>query len=133
MEEGTPLIEKKIDTEKNKYINTFDNQGKKIEVLNGLYGAYIKSDGNNYKIPKGGKDASDLTLKDCLEIMANGPKPKFGAKKATEQSKGVPQSGKAAPAKKATAKKSAEKKTPAKKETTVKKTPVKKTKTSKKT
>ena len=71
-------------------------------MLNGLYGAYIKSDGNNYKIPKGGKDASDLTLKDCLEIMANGPKPKFGAKKEDK------------PAKKALVKKTAEKKTPAK-------------------
>ena len=52
MEEANPLIEKKIDTEKNKYINTFEVDGKKIEVLNGLYGAYIKFDGNNYKIPK---------------------------------------------------------------------------------
>jgi len=103
MEEIIPLVEKKIDTEKNKYINTFDNKWVKIEVLNGLYGAYIKSEGNNYKIPKGGKDASDLTLKDCLEIMANGPKPKFGAKKAAE------------PAKKVAAKKTVAKKTPAKK------------------
>ena len=52
MEEIIPLIEKKIDTEKNKYINTFDNKGTKVEVLNGLYGAYIKYEGNNYKIPK---------------------------------------------------------------------------------
>ena len=83
MEEIIPLIEKKIDTEKNKYINTFDNKWVKIEVLNGLYGAYIKSEGNNYKIPKGWKDASDLTMKDCLEIIATGPKPKFWSKKET--------------------------------------------------
>jgi DNA topoisomerase-1 len=112
MDEATPLIEKKIDTEKNKYINNFDHEWKKIEVLNGLYGAYIKFDGNNYKIPKGWKDASDLTKDECLEIIASGPKwskaesrtagPKFGAKKE------------AAPAKKAAAKKTAEKKTPAK-------------------
>ena len=83
MEEIIPLVEKKIDTEKNKYINTFDDNGKKVEVLNGLYGAYIKFDGNNYKIPKGGKDASDLTLKDCLEIIAAGPvKSKNGNGKA---------------------------------------------------
>ena len=76
MEDAIPLIEKKIDTEKNKYINTFDHPAKdgagawkKIEVLNGLYGAYIKFDGNNYKIPKWGKDASDLTMKDCLDII----------------------------------------------------------------
>lgn len=73
MEEIIPLVEKKIDTEKNKYINTFDNKGVKIEVLNWLYGAYIKSEGNNYKIPKGGKDASDLTLKDCLTIIESSP------------------------------------------------------------
>ncbi len=103
MEEANPLIEKKIDTEKNKYINTFDNKWIKIEVLNGLYGAYIKSEGNNYKIPKWGKDASDLTLKDCLEIMKSGPKPKAGvkttAKKEAEK-----------PVKKAAAKKTAVKK-----------------------
>ena len=102
MEEATPLIEKKIDTEKNKYINTFDHDGKKIEVLNGLYGAYIKFDGNNYKIPKGGKDASDLSKDECLAIIADGPKPKFGAKKDV------------APAKKVAAKKTIEKKTPGK-------------------
>lgn len=77
MEEGIPLIEKKIDTEKNKYINNFDYDGKKIEVLNGLYGAYIKFDGNNYKIAKGGKDASDLSKDECIAIIASGPKPKF--------------------------------------------------------
>jgi DNA topoisomerase-1 len=59
--------------------------------LNGLYGAYIKFDGNNYKIPKWGKDASDLSKEECLEIIASGPKwssaksrtagPKFWSKK----------------------------------------------------
>ncbi|MCX6823506.1 MAG: type I DNA topoisomerase [candidate division SR1 bacterium] len=110
MEDATPLIEKKIDTEKNKYINTFDNKGVKIEVLNGLYGAYIKSDGNNYKIPKGGKDASDLTMKDCLDIMASGPKPKFGAKKEAPAKAEAKKPAKKAPAKKPAAKKVAAKK-----------------------
>ncbi len=72
MEEATPLLEKKIETEKNKYINTFDNKWIKIEVLNWLYGPYIKSEGNNYKIPKWWKDATDLTLQECLEIIAAG-------------------------------------------------------------
>ena len=111
MEEGIPLIEKKIETEKNKYINNFDHPAKdgagawkKIEVLNWLYGAYLKYDGNNYKIPKWGKDASDLTLEECLEIIASGPKPKFGTKKEATPAK-------KAPAKKATAKKSTKKAT----------------------
>jgi DNA topoisomerase-1 len=88
--------------------------------LNGLYGAYIKSEWNNYKIPKGWKDASDLTLKDCLEIMKDGPKPKFWAKKATKEEKKTP-------AKKATAAdKTAVKKTPVKKAAVKKTTPKKK-------
>jgi len=120
MEEAIPLIEKKIETEKNKYINNFDTEGKKIEVLNGLYGAYIKYDGNNYKIPKWGKDATDLTKDDCLAIIASGPKPKpamagkFGNKKASEQNKGV-SSSKKTPAKKTIKKESKSTKKPAKK------------------
>ncbi len=108
MDEATPLIAKKIDIEKNKYINNFDSDGKKIEVLNGLYGAYIKYDGNNYKIPKGGKDATDLTMKDCLEIIATGPRPKYWVKKDAVLVK-------KATTKKAVAKKPAAKKAPAKK------------------
>ena len=114
MEEANPLIEKKIDTEKNKYINNFDHEGKKIEVLNGLYGAYIKFDGNNYKIPKWWKDASDLTKADCLEIIAAGPKPKFWSKKestAKAEAK-KPAKKEIKPTKKAAAKKT---KAPAKK------------------
>lgn len=121
MEEGAPLIEKKIETEKNKYINNFDYEWKKIEVLNGLYGAYIKYDGNNYKIPKWGKDASDLTKEDCLAIISSGPKwsraesrkagPKFSSKKAATKAEA-----------KKPAKKVAAKKAPAKKVTNPDKT-----------
>ncbi len=124
MEEGIPLIEKKIDTEKNKYINNFDYDGKKIEVLNGLYGAYIKFDGNNYKIAKGGKDASDLSKDECIAIIASGPKPKFWAKTVTK--KETKKLTKEAPS----TKKIAVKKTPTKK-SIVKKSPTK-TKPSKK-
>ncbi len=124
MEEGIPLIEKKIDTEKNKYINNFDYEWKKIEVLNGLYGAYIKYDGNNYKIAKGGKDASDLTMDECVAIIANGPKPKFWAKTVAKKETKKP--AKETPS----TKKVAVKKTSTKK-STVKKSPMK-TKPSKK-
>ncbi len=114
MEEGIPLIEKKIETEKNKYINNFDYDGKKIEVLNGLYGAYLKYDGNNYKIPKWGKDASDLSKDECIDIIANGPKPKFGAKKEVKPAKKVA-AKRASKADKVVAKKPAAKKVAVKK------------------
>ncbi|HKL43900.1 MAG TPA: type I DNA topoisomerase [Candidatus Absconditabacterales bacterium] len=76
LEESIPLVDAKIEFEKNKYINEFDNKGKKIEVLNGRYGSYIKYEKKNYKIPKGGKDATDLKLKDCLEIIKKQDKKK---------------------------------------------------------
>ena len=77
LEQAIPLIEKKIETEKNKNIQTFDWEGDKIYVLNGMYGPYIKYGKNNYKIPKGWKDATDLKLEDCVEIIKAG---KYGNK-----------------------------------------------------
>lgn len=92
LEEAIPMIQEKMEVEKNKYINEFDYEKEKIQVLNGPYGPYLKYAKKNYKIPKGWKDATDLTLEDCLALI--------GVKK---------ESPKAAP-KKAPAKKTASKK-----------------------
>ena len=44
-----------------------------IQIINGRYGPYLKSGGNNYRIPKG-TDASTLTEADCQAIIAaSGP------------------------------------------------------------
>jgi len=69
LEQSVPLIQKKIDNENNKYIHEFTHEWKKIEVLNWMYWPYIKYEKKNYKIPKWWKDATDLTLEDCLEII----------------------------------------------------------------
>ena len=69
LEQSIPLIQQKIEKENNKYIHEFEHKWKKIEVLNGMYWPYIKYDKKNYRIPKWWKDATDLTLKDCLEII----------------------------------------------------------------
>jgi DNA topoisomerase-1 len=37
--------------------------------LNGMYGPYVKYGKKNYKIPKGWKDATDLTLEDVIAII----------------------------------------------------------------
>ena len=92
LEEAIPMIQEKMEAEKNKYINEFDYEKEKIQVLNGPYGPYIKYAKKNYKIPKGWKDASDLTLEDCLALI--------GVKK--DSTKSTP---KKAPAKKTSAKK----------------------------
>ena len=42
-----------------------------IQVLNGMYGPYIKSGGKNYKIPKT-TDALTLTEQDCKDIISAG-------------------------------------------------------------
>lgn len=45
-----------------------DFEKEKIQILNGQYGAYIKQGRKNFKIPKT-KEASNLTLEECLEII----------------------------------------------------------------
>jgi len=41
-----------------------------IKILKGRFGPYFTMDKKNYKIPKG-KEAADLTLEECLEIIKN--------------------------------------------------------------
>jgi DNA topoisomerase I len=69
LEQAIPLIQAKAEQVKNRNINSFDYNGKTIEILRGQYGPYIKYDKNNFKISKGGKDATDLTLDDCVAII----------------------------------------------------------------
>ncbi|MCX6822381.1 MAG: DNA topoisomerase, partial [candidate division SR1 bacterium] len=113
LEQAIPLIEKKIETEKNKNIQAFDYEKDKIYVLNGMYGPYIKYGKTNFRIPKGGKDATDLTLEDCVAIISAG---KFGNKGGAPTTAGKKEEKEEKkPAKKAAAKKPAAKKTVAKK------------------
>lgn len=65
------LVDKKLETEKNKHIKSFPYEGKDIEVLNWFYGPYIKYDWNNYRLPKWWKDATDLNFDDCLAIISS--------------------------------------------------------------
>lgn len=60
-------IIKEIDEAKSKaLIKDFEKE--KIQVLDGQYGPYIKQGRKNFKIPKT-KEASNLTLEECLEII----------------------------------------------------------------
>ena len=78
LSQAIDLIEKKREDDKNKVLKTFAEDAS-IQLLNGRYGAYIKQNKNNYKIPKS-KKAEELTYEDCLEIIkseaSDGDKPK---------------------------------------------------------
>ncbi|MFW2592069.1 type I DNA topoisomerase [Aliarcobacter butzleri] len=92
-------IIKDIDEAKEKStIKTFDKE--KIQILVGQYGPYIKQGRKNFKIPKG-KNAEDLTLEECLEIIEKDSK--GSTKRATTK--------KSATEKKTTAKKTTKKST----------------------
>ncbi|WP_323591979.1 type I DNA topoisomerase [Aliarcobacter butzleri] len=92
-------IIKDIDEAKEKLtIKTFDKE--KIQILVGQYGPYIKQGRKNFKIPKG-KNAEELTLEECLEIIEKDSK---GSTKRTTTKKSATE-------KKTTAKKTTKKST----------------------
>lgn len=68
LNQAIELIEAKLKADANKTIAEFDSG--RIQVLNGPYGPYIKSEKKNYKIPKD-KEATELTQEDCEEIIKN--------------------------------------------------------------
>jgi DNA topoisomerase-1 len=78
------LIKLKVEADANKLIASFEDGN--IQLLNGMYGPYIKSGKNNYKIAKGA-DPKALTLEEIKEIIATAPekkKKKFTPRKKKE-------------------------------------------------
>lgn len=72
LEEAITLIKEKREKDANKFINEFEHEGEKIEILNGRWGPYIKKGRSNFKIPKD-TEAAALTLDETLEIIKNAP------------------------------------------------------------
>jgi DNA topoisomerase-1 len=72
-DECVELLKEKIKENNNRVIKEFKSKG--ISVLNGKYGPYINKGKNNYKIPEY-KEAKELTLKDCEEIISGSKKKK---------------------------------------------------------
>ena len=76
------LVTEKQAADAAKKILFFDNEG--IEVLNGRYGPYVTNGSKNAKVPKD-KEPSDLTLRDCEELLAAAPARRARKKKAKKQ------------------------------------------------
>jgi len=120
LEECTALINAKRLSDSQKLIKHFD-EDETIEILNGRFGAYIKKDGNNYRISKT-TDPKTLMLEDCQKLIAEQgekPKKKTAAKKETGARKATTR-------KVATKKATSTKKVTTKKVTAIKKKPTKK-------
>ncbi|TXK47922.1 type I DNA topoisomerase [Pontibacter qinzhouensis] len=110
-DEAVALIEAKRKADAEKLIKEFP-ENPEVQVLNGRYGPYIVAGKKNVKIPKG-KEPSELTLQECLDLAEATPEKKGRFAK------------KAAPA---AEKKTAEKKAPVAKKPAAKKAPAKTTK-----
>ena len=83
LERANELVELKRQKVLNSLLKTFDEEPD-LQVLAGRYGPYIACKGKNYKLPKG-TEATELTLEQCKEIMAN---TKTAPKKARFTKKG---------------------------------------------
>ncbi len=107
LERAIKLVDDKINGVNANLLKTFA-EDENVQIINGRFGAYLKSGNLNFKLPKGAK-ADDISWSDAQQIMEE--QMEQAIKKAASR-KPAP---KKAPAKKAPAKKAAAKKTPAKK------------------
>ena len=64
------LVREKKAADAAKYIKVFEKEG--ISILNGRYGPYITDGKKNARIPKD-REAQDLTLQECLDLIAAAP------------------------------------------------------------
>ena len=67
------LVREKKAADAAKYIKVFENEG--ISILNGRYGPYITDGKKNARIPKD-REAQDLTLQECRDLIAAAPAPR---------------------------------------------------------
>ena len=81
IDKAVTLIKEKIEIEKNKVIQVFEEHDPPVRVLNGRFGPYIAIGKQNVKIPKD-QDPKALTLEACLELQKTAkPSKRRGGKK----------------------------------------------------
>jgi DNA topoisomerase-1 len=107
LERAVKLVEDKINGVNANLLKTF-TEDENVQIINGRFGAYLKSGNLNFKLPKGAK-ADDISWPDAQQIMEE------QMEQATKKAASRKPAPKKAPAKKAPAKKAAAKKAPAKK------------------
>ncbi len=121
-ERSIELIDAKRKKDSERVINNFNDS--EIQVLNGRWGPYIAANDKNYKIPKGSKEAKELSLSDCLDIINSSegtPQRNAAFKKKSAVAAPKKAASKKTAAKKTAPKKASPKKVVAKKTSTIKK------------
>ncbi len=121
-ERSIELIDAKRKKDSERVINNFNDS--EIQVLNGRWGPYIAANDKNYKIPKGSKEAKELSLSDCLVIINSSegtPQRNAAFKKKSAVAAPKKAASKKTAAKKTAPKKASPKKVVAKKTSTIKK------------
>jgi DNA topoisomerase-1 len=78
LDRAIELIKEKREKEKNRVIQTFEND-KDLQILNGRWGPYISYKKKNYRIPKN-TDPKKLSYDDCMEIIEKSSKNKKAKK-----------------------------------------------------
>jgi DNA topoisomerase-1 len=69
LEEAIQLIKEKREQESQKYLRSFDADGK-LQILNGRYGPYIVYNGKNYRMPKAMHTrVAEMTYDECMAIV----------------------------------------------------------------
>jgi DNA topoisomerase-1 len=107
LERAIKLVEDKINGVNANLLKTFA-EDENVQIINGRFGAYLKSGNLNFKLPKGAK-ADDISWPEAQQIMEE------QMEQATKKAASRKPAPKKAPTKKAPAKKAAAKKAPAKK------------------
>ncbi len=79
-ERAIEIINTKRKEDSKKEIKIF-SENKNLRILNGRWGPYISYEKKNYKIPKN-YNPEELSLKDCLSIIANSKNKKSGKRKS---------------------------------------------------
>ena len=87
LDEAIELIQAKQAKEAARHMKRFDEEPE-LEIINGRYGPYLSYKGENYRLPKGIADPTQLTAQECLDIIApQAGKPKRPARKRESRSR----------------------------------------------
>ncbi|MEO8590698.1 MAG: type I DNA topoisomerase [Flavobacteriales bacterium] len=106
LERGIELMQAKMAGARANILKEFT--GSEIQILNGRYGPYVTDGNKNANLPKD-KKAEDLTLEECVALIAQAPERKGGARKGGRKFAAKKAAPKKAAAKKAGTKKAAKK------------------------